>query len=83
MCSMGAEATRCSNSRVDDQNLGPAVLQNPEKLVGGQAGVQHHQHGADQHRPEMGFESGGAVRREHGHAISGAYADGRRPAARR
>ena len=61
--------------RVHQQHFGAAVVQDPGQFGGGEAGVQHHQDGADRHGAEVGFERHRAVGREHRDAVAGLHAE--------
>ena len=72
--------------RVDQQDFRAGVLEDPLEFGGGEAGIQHHEDGADPHGGEVGLERHGAVGSEDGDAISGhdsQIAGGRPPDVRR
>ena len=60
--------------RVHQQHFGSAVAENPVEFPRLQPGVEHHQDGADPHRPEVGLQRHCTVKRQHGHAVARANA---------
>ena len=60
--------------RIDQQNFGAAMVQDPLQFGGGEPGVQHHQDGADPHRAEVRLQRHGAVRGQDGDAVAGLHA---------
>ena len=60
---------------VHQQDFGAAVAQDPLQFGGGEAGVQHHQDGADPHGGEVGLQRHGAVGGEDCHPVAGLHAE--------
>ena len=63
-----------SNGGTAKQDFGAAMVEDPLQFGGSQAGIEHHQNGADPHGRKVSLQRHGAVRGKDGHAIAGLHA---------